>query len=57
MNATQLVVATLTGMLVSAQNALAADPVFLPVEDGGLLVVAAVGLAVAIKIARWKRKG
>lgn len=56
MNPTKLLVATLGGLLVCAQSAVAADPFPLPVEDGGLFLVAAVGLALAIKIARWKQK-
>ena len=56
MNPTKLLVATLGGFLVCAQSASAAVGTLLPVEDGGLLIVAAVGLAVAIKIARWKQK-
>lgn len=54
MSATKLVLATLAGWLVFAQSAFAIQP--LPVEDGGLLIVAAVGLAVVIKIARSKTK-
>lgn len=54
MNATKLAVSTLAGLLVGVQSAFAVEK--LPVEDGGLVLVAVVGLAVAIKIARWKKR-
>ena len=54
MNTIRLIVATLTGLLVGMQSALAIEfP--LPVDDGGLLLVAAVGLVAVIKIARGKK--
>ena len=55
MNAIRLVVAVLGGWLVGAQSALALDPTPLPVEDSGLLLVAAVALAAVIKIARGRK--
>lgn len=57
MNAIKLSIATLAGLLTWVGSAFAIDPpVGLPIDDGGLLVVAVAGLAVAIAIARWKRK-
>lgn len=50
-----LIAATLAGWLVCMQSALAIDPV-LPVEDGGLLQVAALGLIAVIAIARTKNR-
>lgn len=55
MNKIHSVVGALTILLASTQSALAVTTA-LPVEDGGLLLVAAAGLAVAIKIARFKQK-
>lgn len=56
MNATKLAVGTLAGLLACVQNTFAIEVGALPVEDGGLLLVAAVGLVVAVKIVRWKQK-
>lgn len=55
MNAIRLVVATLVGWMVGAQSALALEEGPLPVEDSGLLLVAALGLAAVIKIARGRK--
>ena len=54
MNAIRLVVATFGGCLVGTQSAWAVvEP--LPVDDSGLLLVAALGLAAVIKIARGRK--
>ena len=56
MNAIRLIVATLGGWMVGTPSAWAEEPPPLPVEDSGLLlVVAAVGLAAVIKIARGRK--
>ena len=56
MNAMKLIVATLVGWLVCNQSVWANIDGDLPVEDGGLLAISALGLAAVIKIARGRNR-
>ena len=57
MNARNMIVATLAGWLVCTQSVWAnSGTVTLPVEDGGLLAISALGLAAVIKIARGRNR-
>ncbi len=55
MNASKLIVATLSGWLVCTQSVWA-NRVDMPVEDAGLLAISVLGLAAVIKIARGRNR-